>query len=106
MLKGLNSLPVQLINAVLIVENIHITPDECDDLMNELRSIGSTNFMMKYLRDDARFKLEEILYAFGYLVVRVRHSISYTSLISLKFLPRRCFWLWNWLIIGGLHYYV
>jgi hypothetical protein len=57
--------------------------------MNELRSIGSTNFMMKYLRDDAHFKLEEILYAFGYLVVRVLHNISYTSLMSLKFLPRR-----------------
>jgi hypothetical protein len=45
--------------------------------------------MMKYLRDDARFKLEEILYAFGYIVVRDLHNISYTSLMSLKFLPRR-----------------
>ena len=50
-------------------DDMKITKEECLALKTELHIIGSTQFMGKYIQGQSRYTLEEVLYAFGYVVV-------------------------------------
>ena len=53
-------------------DDIKITKEERIALKTELRTIGGENFMRKYIqRENQRYTLKEILYAFGYILVCV-----------------------------------
>ena len=58
----------------LIEGDIKITKEECEALKTELRSIGGANFMRKHIYDEPRYTINEILFALGYVLVRLLSS--------------------------------
>ena len=50
-------------------DDIKITKEECEALKAELRTVGGANFMRKYVCNDSGYSIDELLYAFGYVLV-------------------------------------
>jgi hypothetical protein len=50
-------------------DDIKITKEETEALKAELRTVGGANFMKKYVCNDSRYSVNELLYAFGYVLV-------------------------------------
>jgi hypothetical protein len=51
------------------LDDMKITKEECLTLKTELHNIGGSQFMRKYIQGGSRYTLEDVLYAFGYVVV-------------------------------------
>ena len=49
-----------------------MTKEETEAIKSELRTIGRANFMRKYVQGATQYSLEEVLYALGYILVRMR----------------------------------
>jgi len=47
-----------------------ITKEECEALRAELRELAAVKFMRKHLQEEPKYSLRELLYAFGYILVR------------------------------------
>jgi hypothetical protein len=55
-----------------------MSKEEAEAIKAELRSLGGANFMRKYVQGDTQYSLEDVLYAFEYVLVRLNIGLVLT----------------------------
>ena len=61
-----------------MADDIKISKEECEALRVELRTIAGANFMRKYLHEDTKYSIRELLYVFGYVLVPSTSMFAYS----------------------------
>lgn len=56
---------------------VNVTNEEIEMLLSEVRNLGGSHFLRKYISPESKFSLHDLLYAFGYKIV---NSPIYDSL--------------------------
>ena len=48
---------------------VNVTNEEMEMLLNEVRNLGGSHFLRKYVSPESKFSLHDLLYVFGYKIV-------------------------------------
>jgi len=59
--------PETIGTAKLIVENV--SNEDIERLLSEVRFLGGSHFLKKYISRDSKYSLDDLLYVFGYKIV-------------------------------------